>query len=70
MTRKCCLGFAGIVCILALACVIVATVTDFWYIVEADEPRINITNSTLYPYHFGLWLTCYYDAIPPTGRLK
>ncbi|XP_076819034.1 claudin domain-containing protein 1-like [Clavelina lepadiformis] len=68
--RLCCFSIAGILCGLAVVSASLAAGTDYWYEILNKVPAQTNDNATVptykYPYHVGLWLTCYDQDIPDT----
>ena len=80
MGRVCCFSFALSFNIIAMISLTVAIATDYWFEVSNNKQDLKdvVSNNSKdfeenyfkYPYHVGLWLTCYEEAIPDTGDFQ
>jgi len=73
MSGTCCFGCGEVFCLLSLACLAIAAGTNFWFVVKIPEDRPTVVgNATdeefLYPFHAGIFMTCYPKNIPDTGE--
>ena len=71
MLNGCCFGTAVVAIWISLASLVLSLATQYWIIVNKTDIDAAAQQDTsfLYPFHQGLWMTCYDDIIPDFGTV-